>query len=74
MADLRALYAEYDALFQHSETIHISLHDGRDVRRLMFDTVRKNFEPSHIRAIIPESPRCTRRTPPHPVTTFGESS
>jgi len=53
MAELDALYEKYSDLFTHSDTIHISPEDGKDIRKVMNESVKKNFHISQLRAALP---------------------
>ena len=52
MADLERLYAKYDHLFGHSETLPVSPEFGYNYMDLMIGSVTKNFIPSHQRAAM----------------------
>jgi uncharacterized protein (DUF2236 family) len=53
MAELAALYAKYDDLFRHSETIDIFPDTGGNHLKLMGGVMAKNFTLSQFRAIGP---------------------
>jgi len=53
MAELSALYAKYAELFTPSKTRNLDPRTGEDYRDLMAASIKKNFRPSHVRAIIP---------------------
>ena len=53
MAELKALYAKYEPLFGHSETISISPELGYNYMTVMTESIRKNFKPAQWRATMP---------------------
>ncbi len=52
MAEIAALYAKYDALFEHSETIWIIPEIGQDMREIVAETLKKNFHISQVRVFM----------------------
>ncbi|MFJ2904322.1 oxygenase MpaB family protein [Streptomyces sp. NPDC087212] len=53
MAELGALYEKYADLFAPTGTVNITPGTGEDWEKLAMETVKRNFHPSHLRALIP---------------------
>jgi uncharacterized protein (DUF2236 family) len=53
MAEMAALYAKYDEMFQHSKTMNIIPATGEDLIKVAGRSIVKNFHPSQLRAIVP---------------------